>query len=350
MPPRPFYEIDKTTYLFSKSETPEEKIRQWVLFELLSTYGISIQNIRVEVPVKMGSKNFRADIVVMDDSFPYVVIECKEETNEDIDGALKQSISYANFLSAEFAACTNGVYWVIKRRVDGKWYPVADVPKMRYTSKEQVITSKLWFVHNIEPILYWIYQTVPPNKSGEFFSNLLQFFQQEVKPSQMLRKSLYSGTDNLLRILADNKSTDHVEFENNEYKMEKIQVVHAQFSSYCKELGESHSFEDLKLNGYHFREILGGIDSDMHILSESHIGLLYLEALTVRMVNALIAYLWQIYKAQTYKEIPPSVMREIENFINEILKMELGARLPDTLDTGSYNEMRILSRTKWETK
>jgi hypothetical protein len=37
-----FYEIAPTSYLFGKTDGPEEKVRQWVLFELLSTYGYNI--------------------------------------------------------------------------------------------------------------------------------------------------------------------------------------------------------------------------------------------------------------------------------------------------------------------
>jgi hypothetical protein len=54
MPPKSFYEINPKAYLFGKSdETPEEKVRQWVLFELLSTYGICINNL-----VPCNSYNF----------------------------------------------------------------------------------------------------------------------------------------------------------------------------------------------------------------------------------------------------------------------------------------------------
>lgn len=66
MPPKPFYEVSPQAYLFNKNhETPEEKVRQWALFELLSTYGICINNIDVERQVKVGTRNHRADIVIM---------------------------------------------------------------------------------------------------------------------------------------------------------------------------------------------------------------------------------------------------------------------------------------------
>ena len=80
MPPKPFYEVQPSAYLFVKydGDKPEEKVRQWALFELLSTYGVFINNIVTERPVKVGTRTHRADIVVLRDGAPYVVIECKK--------------------------------------------------------------------------------------------------------------------------------------------------------------------------------------------------------------------------------------------------------------------------------
>lgn len=58
MPLKSFYKVPPENYLFNQKETDkshEEKVRQWVLYELMSTYGYSIQQIRVEEYVKMGS-------------------------------------------------------------------------------------------------------------------------------------------------------------------------------------------------------------------------------------------------------------------------------------------------------
>ena len=82
MPPKPYYKIDAQNYLFSQSELSnvhEEKVRQWLLYELMSTYGYSIQQMSTEEPIKIGSKTFRADIVLSSYGTKQVVIECKKQ-------------------------------------------------------------------------------------------------------------------------------------------------------------------------------------------------------------------------------------------------------------------------------
>lgn len=76
MPPKPYYDVSTEAYLFGKTkEKPEEKVRQWVLFELLSTYGISINSIQVERQVKVGTRTHFADIVILKENTPFVVQE-----------------------------------------------------------------------------------------------------------------------------------------------------------------------------------------------------------------------------------------------------------------------------------
>ena len=119
MPPKPYYEIQHSAYLFmpnknAKSQDedikpkPEEKIRQWALFELLTTYGVNIKNIEIERPVKVGTRTYRADIVIHRDFAPHVVIECKRWKNKKIDKGIDQAISYANAntIKAKFAVFT----------------------------------------------------------------------------------------------------------------------------------------------------------------------------------------------------------------------------------------------------
>ncbi|MBD1933689.1 MULTISPECIES: type I restriction enzyme HsdR N-terminal domain-containing protein [Cyanophyceae] len=132
MSPRPFYEVKPSHYLFNKQETPEEKVRQWILFELLSTYAVPIGNIDVEKPVRVGTRTHRADIVIYQDFIPYIVIECKNQEDKSPDQGLDQAISYASCLGAKFAVYTNGWDWLEYRHyiytmlqeffMDCSWY------------------------------------------------------------------------------------------------------------------------------------------------------------------------------------------------------------------------------------
>jgi hypothetical protein len=57
MPPRNFCDIDSKYYFFGKSDTPEEKVRQWMIFELLAVYNVPVQAISIEAPVKVGTRS-----------------------------------------------------------------------------------------------------------------------------------------------------------------------------------------------------------------------------------------------------------------------------------------------------
>lgn len=346
MPPKSFYNIAPSCYLFVKQDTPEEKVRQWALFELLSTYGFNIQNIQVEVPVKMGSKNYRADIVVKINSFPGIVVECKEDTTTDIDGAIKQAISYANFLHAEFVVFTNGNIWIVKRKLNDEWLPVADIPNQIKLATKKTITSTLWFTHNIEPILYWLYQAIPQEYAREYFFQLSSFFINEVQTKTDLDQNLYHGVDNLLRILGS--QSDQINFEITEYRMGKIKVAYKYCGKYFDKLGISHTLADYDLHGYNFQEILASLMSSFNDLVNTHKELSFKDALLIKMASSIIKYLWQTIETKKYPNVPPNISREIENFLDEIIKSEVGVSLPGSLDYDLCHDLKILCSSKWE--
>ncbi|MFZ5821232.1 MAG: type I restriction enzyme HsdR N-terminal domain-containing protein [Chloroflexota bacterium] len=345
MPPRKFYDIDPACYLFVKQDTPEEKVRQWALFELLSTYGFNIQNIQVEVPVKMGSKNYRADIVIKLDGFPGIVVECKEEAVTDIEGAIKQAISYANFLQATFVLFTNGNLWVAKRKLNDEWFAIADIPNRIKIETNKTITSTLWFIQNIEPVLYWTYQAIPKEYAREYFSWFTEFYRSEVF-SEDLDFELYYGVDNLLRILGSNSAQG--KFEVAEYDMEKITVAYNNCGKYFDKLGIRHPFNDYDLRGYNFRDILGGIKFGFSELVNAHKELSFKNALLIRMANSIAKYLWQTFESGKYQNVPPNISSEIETFINEIVVSKIGVRVPNSLEADLSEEMRMLCSSKWE--
>ncbi len=347
MPPRSFYEIDPKLYLFGKNESPEEKVRQWTIFELLSNYGFSINSIRTEVQCKIGGKYFPADIVVYQEEFPLIVVECKRQDKESKDEPLKQAISYANFLKAEFAVFTNGRSWVARRQINGEWYPVADIPGRHRLASHKTITSVLWFVHNLEPVLYWTYKAVPKQHAPNFFSWLIYFYQNEVKPIG-LHQDLWWGMDNLLRILGSNPGSNLGNFAIAEYEMEKIVVAYHAFGKFFDEVGIEHVFKNDDLRSYNFREILGALKHTLDKLVNAHENLAFKDALLIRMASSVTQYLWQIYQAKSYVDVQTNVTREIENFIDAISRFELGVGLPDPLDTGNCDEMKILCSEKWE--
>lgn len=131
---RPFYEIDKSTYLFPSCSAqsgergnPEEPVRQWCAFELLRAYGIPIGNIEFERKVRIGSKTYEIDILVCRDGKPWIVVECKEPAHTKHVAAMEQAVSYASGqeIRAEFAVYTNGHIWNVQRRFKNNWIPAS---------------------------------------------------------------------------------------------------------------------------------------------------------------------------------------------------------------------------------
>ena len=80
---------------------------------MLSTYGYHINDIKIEVPSKMGSGYHPADIVIYSDHHPYIVIECKKTGSNKQDEAIKQFITYATGLT-QFAVYVDGQNWIVK--------------------------------------------------------------------------------------------------------------------------------------------------------------------------------------------------------------------------------------------
>ncbi|MDN5587735.1 MAG: N-6 DNA methylase [Brevibacterium sp.] len=94
-----------------RQDTPEEYVRQEILKSLVREYGYSKPDIRVEFPIKFGSRRVRVDIVVFPPGLPsneqtqnsaWLIIECKSakiRPSMKKDG-VDQLLSY-------MAACSN---------------------------------------------------------------------------------------------------------------------------------------------------------------------------------------------------------------------------------------------------
>ncbi|PWB56015.1 MAG: hypothetical protein C3F13_02840 [Anaerolineales bacterium] len=164
-----FYTVPINAYIFNpQKENPEEEVRQWALYELLSRYGYRIIELRTEVSVRIGSKPKKADIVIKVDNNNIAVIECKRKNRKD-DSA-SQVKGYAERLGAEYAVWTDGVsYWNVARRVAGNWYQILDLPKRSELGKINygILIGRTAFMSRF---LYWHNSTVPGKYVRAFFS------------------------------------------------------------------------------------------------------------------------------------------------------------------------------------
>ena len=110
--------------------TPEEFVRQEFILALITTYGYDIQQLDVEVKVKMGSTyaKKRADIVVYTDErkqTPHIIVETKKPNRKD---GLDQLHSYMNPTGAQFGVWTNGTPVYQLREEPNVFRNILDIP------------------------------------------------------------------------------------------------------------------------------------------------------------------------------------------------------------------------------
>lgn len=113
------------------TETPEEIIRQEYLSELLKSYNYRKEQIKLEVPIKMGSTfaKKKADIVVYEDEKKIqirLIIENKKKNRKD---GLDQLHSYMNASGALFGVWTNGNPVYQLREDPNKFRTINAIPK-----------------------------------------------------------------------------------------------------------------------------------------------------------------------------------------------------------------------------
>ena len=128
-----FYNVSISNYRFKERihnlHTCEEKIRQWMLAELVETYGYPLSNISVEYPVKSFSRKGFVDIAVLireeGRATPLVFIEAKQPGHSLEDG-LKQVQSYMSHCRpCRYGAVTDGNNLIV---IDRDFKPVNDMP------------------------------------------------------------------------------------------------------------------------------------------------------------------------------------------------------------------------------
>ena len=113
------------------AETPEEIVRQEYLSELLKSYNYRKEQIRLEVPIKMGSTfaKKKADIVVYEDEKKIqirLIVENKKKNRKD---GLDQLHSYMNASGALFGVWTNGNPVYQLREDPNKFRTINAIPK-----------------------------------------------------------------------------------------------------------------------------------------------------------------------------------------------------------------------------
>ena len=111
------------------SLTPEERVRQWFIAELLETSGVPSHMMMSEVSLALGGKQFRADIVVYDRTgAPLMVVECKKP-EVPLDGKVTdQALRYGLSLGVRYIVVTNGLGTFVFEKDGGGFSPLGKLP------------------------------------------------------------------------------------------------------------------------------------------------------------------------------------------------------------------------------
>lgn len=109
--------------------TPEEQVRQWFILQLRDVFGVPFHAMRSEVSLHLGSKPFRADIVVYGrDASEVCIVECKRPDVPLNSEVVDQILRYNLVLGVRFLVLINGKLTYIYALNEGHWEPLKAVP------------------------------------------------------------------------------------------------------------------------------------------------------------------------------------------------------------------------------
>lgn len=104
-----------TTYIFCIVRkkwlvyTPEEWVRQHILFFLTVTLGYALSSIAVEVAVNQSGMRKRADVVVYKQARPYIMVECKRPSVKITQQTFDQIARYNLKIGSKLLMVSNGL-------------------------------------------------------------------------------------------------------------------------------------------------------------------------------------------------------------------------------------------------
>lgn len=108
--------------------TPEERVRQWFIGILNKEMMVPMHMMMSEASISLGSKRFRADILVYDrNASPLAIVECKRPETELDRKVVDQAIRYNMALNVRYIMITNGHRThICRKNRDGSGYDFID--------------------------------------------------------------------------------------------------------------------------------------------------------------------------------------------------------------------------------
>lgn len=111
--------------------TPEEQVRQKMLYYLVETRKVPSGLIAVEYSIKVNNLPKRVDIVIYNNlGEPQMIVECKAETVPITEKVLYQAIRYYSGLKVKYLTLTNGKTMFCYKITDGKIETLSEFPSL----------------------------------------------------------------------------------------------------------------------------------------------------------------------------------------------------------------------------
>lgn len=144
---RVFYNIPLDDYRFKDqlvdSYSNEEKVRQWMINELINVYGYKLEVLGIEEAISLGSKKYFADIVIYNKGNSYILIETKSKDIE-IEEAFEQLKSYMTMKpSVKYGVLTNGRDIAI---YDSEFNEVLEIPDFSLELEEEMLGEEFEYL------------------------------------------------------------------------------------------------------------------------------------------------------------------------------------------------------------
>ena len=339
---RPFYKVDTKAWLFNPAKPgEEEEVRQWCLHELIRCYGVEVNNLVTELPVKVGTRYPRADIAIFQGpDNPYCIIECKKPGYKDHEVAIQQAISYAMVAkgNVQFVVYTNGEVWRVLRRIGEKWFSISDLPDFKDNQPVVSWRNVSNPILELAPILAWLDMPVPAKSAAKYFAAMQEFFVGENAVNYVTSKQLRIAADNILRPLTD--MGRHLGYLDG-----KVRVAYKELEDYWVEHGDpipslldenlwelAHQAKVLLLLRLDKAAGIGGVDYA-----------------AIKLIMVILEYLEGLrYNKGRYKDIDLSIQNAVREYLDVAMKLSFNSYLPALSDTSESAMLRDLYAPSWE--
>lgn len=337
-----YYTINPDSYLFRNATKsteqrlqPEESVRQWCAFELIRAYGICINQLEFERKVRVGSKIYRIDILVLQNGIPWAVIECKEPGHTKHGDAMEQAVSYANAeeIRAVLVVYTNGREWHVRQRMADRWVSIPDLPRPSPLGTRLPLVHLLQAHTAVAPMLHKLGEPLDRDDARKHLSAMQNFFNSMSLLTVGTNRDLLAATDNLLRVLS--AVDDH-----SNYRLGKVAVVAAHYEAYRIQAGYSSVI--LPPTGTaDVSEELQHLHVMLQLLIEGPEVAAVPDAILLRLNTALLQYgSSQGGPRPRYPLIANNIHDALRDYLAFCLTMNLNASLPDPLDHIAWQHLK----------